>query len=57
MRQEDGVGLLDDPARSFGEVGLGLHADELRGLEQAVEDRGDLGVDPRASSGAWNVVA
>ncbi len=50
--QRDGAGGGDRAGRGFGEVRAGLEADELRRLDQAVEERGD----PGAPLGARAVV-
>src|SRR5436305_5913955 len=51
-RQRNSARIVDRTPRRLGDVGRGLHSDELRRLEEAVEERRDL----RPALGARTVV-
>lgn len=42
-RKGDGPGVLERGARRVEQVRLWVHGAELRGLDEAIEERGDLG--------------
>ena len=52
-RQERGARIEQGGVRGFEQVGLRVHPGELRGLDEGVEERRDLGPAPGAATVKW----